>query len=98
MSSQKHIKYAEALDSDDEHDYDSDTSSANQLGPERENGDDVDLDVPRVAQWEPDDFEVDGPNPESESDDDTQDEFSNPAGPSQIQLVCCLRSFYDLHL
>lgn len=53
---------------------------------------DVNLDAPRVAQWEPDEFEVNDSNDESGSDDDMQDELSDLAGPSQVQLVCCLQS------
>lgn len=48
---------------------------------------DIDPDAPRVAQWEPDDFEVNS----DPQDEDTSEEEDQPeektAGPSQVHLV-----------
>lgn len=47
---------------------------------------DIDLDAPRVAQWEPDEFDTDASEEEDESKDNDEETRNHP-GPSNVQLV-----------
>lgn len=47
---------------------------------------DIDIDAPRVAQWEPDDFEANSESGGSDMSKEVQPE-ENIAGPSEVQLV-----------
>jgi hypothetical protein len=53
--------------------------------PDRDDYEDVDVDAPRIAQWEPDEFE-NGSSDRGESEDDGE-MAPNRAGPSHVQLV-----------
>lgn len=47
---------------------------------------DIDVDAPRVAQWEPDDFEANSKSGDSDTSEEDQPE-EKVAGPSQVHLV-----------
>jgi ribosomal RNA-processing protein 36 len=51
-----------------------------------EDNQDIDVDAPRVAQWEPDEFEIDDSGDEDDSEDDEKS-MPRRAGPSSLQLV-----------
>lgn len=58
-------------------------------GSEDEGAEGLDVDAPRVAQWEPDEFDLYGSASDDEdSGDDMQEELSSRAGPSHEKLVC----------
>jgi len=78
----------ESTTSEQESDNDSGLSGEEAMpgsGPNFEkDNQDIDVDAPRVAQWEPDEFEI-----EDSADDSGNDEKISPhrAGPSGLQLV-----------
>jgi ribosomal RNA-processing protein 36 len=75
-------------DSDDSNLSGEDVKSGSELGCE-EGNEDIDVDAPRVAQWEPDEFETGG-----SVEDDNEDDEENPPhvdGPSHQNLVHFLK-------
>lgn len=92
---------SEATTSDEDSDNESDTLLSNEdvgsiaSGSDPGIEEDIDVDAPRVAQWEPDEFEVDGVMEDSNSSEDEVEPEEKTAGPSQVQLVCLINCCLD---